>query len=72
MLKRYPATLNERLAIAMLEAGIDDGMISEVNQVVSYFAYANRTVLGLGVSTDGGVLGLSPGNNDYPGNWSHG
>ena len=56
----------------MLEAGMDDGMISEVNQVVSYFAYANRTVLGLGVSTDGGVLGLSPGDNDYPGNWSHG
>ena len=47
-------------------------MISEVNQLVSYFAYAKRTVLGLGVSTHGGVLSLSPGDNDYPGNWSHG
>jgi hypothetical protein len=40
--------------------------------VVSYFAYANRTVLGLGVNTDGDVLGLSPGDNDDPDNWSHG
>ena len=47
-------------------------MISEVNQVVSYFAYANRTVLGLDVSTDGDVLGRTPGYNDDPGNWSHG
>ncbi len=40
--------------------------------MVSYFAYANRTVLGLGVNTDGDVLGLSPGDNDDPDNWSHG
>ncbi|MDA0340234.1 MAG: carboxymuconolactone decarboxylase family protein [Proteobacteria bacterium] len=71
-LTRDPAALDESLVIAMREAGMDDGMILEVNQVVSYFAYANRTVLGLGVSTDGDVLGLSPGDNDDPGNWSHG
>ncbi len=52
-------------------AGLDDGEILEVNQVVSYFAYANRTVLGLGVNTDGDVLGLSPNDSDDPGNWSH-
>jgi uncharacterized protein YciW len=55
----------------MREAGLDDGMILEVNQVVAYFAYANRTVLGLGVSHAGEVLGLSPGDSDDPDNWTH-
>jgi len=43
----------------------------EVNQVVAYFNYANRTVLGLGVSTDGDILGLSPGNSADVADWSH-
>ncbi len=53
------------------EAGFDDGEILELNQVSAYFAYANRTVLGLGVNTDGDVLGLSPGDSDDSSNWSH-
>jgi uncharacterized peroxidase-related enzyme len=62
----------ERVDIdALRTAGFDDGQILEINQVVAYFAYANRTVLGLGVSTDGDILGLSPGNSDDPGDWSH-
>ncbi|MEM7501281.1 MAG: peroxidase-related enzyme [Pseudomonadota bacterium] len=52
-------------------AGFDDGEILEINQVCAYFAYANRMVLGLGVSTDGDVLGLSPGDSSDPDNWSH-
>jgi len=52
-------------------AGLDDGQILEVNQVTSYFCYANRTVLGLGVSTEGDVIGLSPGDSDEPENWLH-
>lgn len=51
--------------------GYDDGEILEVNQVVSYFNYANRTVMGLGVSTDGEVLGLSPKNKDDENSWDH-
>lgn len=51
--------------------GIDDGEILEVNQVTGYFCYANRTVLGLGVNIDGDELGLSPGNNNNPDDWSH-
>lgn len=57
---------------AMRSSGIDDGRILEINQVVAYFNYANRTVLGLGVTTDGDILGLSPGNSDNPDDWSHG
>jgi len=50
--------------------GWGDGEILEINQVAAYFAYANRTVLGLGVSTDGDVLGLSPKSSEE-GDWGH-
>jgi uncharacterized peroxidase-related enzyme len=66
-----PASLDRSLLVAMREAGLDDGEILEVNQVTAYFAYANRTVLGLGVTTDGDVLGLSPSSTDDPDDWSH-
>jgi len=54
------------------QSGFDDGEILEVNQVSAYFAYANRTVLGLGVDTDGDIIGLSPDDSDDTTNWSHG
>ena len=56
---------------ALRVAGFDDGEILEINQVTAYFAYANRTVLGLGINTDGDVMGLSPGDSSDPENWSH-
>lgn len=56
---------------AMRTAGLSDGAILEINQVVAYFAYANRTVLGLGVSMVGDVLGLSPSNSADPNDWTH-
>lgn len=52
------------------KAGYNDGEILEINQVISYFNYANRTVSGLGVNTKGDVLGLSPGDSDED-NWEH-
>lgn len=51
--------------------GLDDGEILEINQVVSYFNYVNRTVLGLGVHTEGDIIGLSPRDSDDPDNWNH-
>jgi uncharacterized peroxidase-related enzyme len=51
--------------------GYDDGEILEVNQVVAYFNYANRTVLGLGVNTENEILGLSPSNKDDERSWDH-
>ncbi len=56
---------------SMRNAGLDDGEILEINQVTAYFAYANRMVLGLGINTDNDIIGLSPGNNSDPDNWSH-
>ena len=55
----------------MRAAGYSDGEILEINQVAAYFNYANRTVLGLGCSTEGDILGLSPNNNNDPDDWGH-
>jgi uncharacterized peroxidase-related enzyme len=62
-----PAEIEACDVAALKGAGWDDGRILEINQVAAYFAYANRTVLGLGVTTEGDVLGLSPSGPD----WSH-
>jgi len=56
---------------ALRQAGLDDGQILEINQVIAYFGYANRTVLGLGINTGGDIIGLSPGDSSDPDNWSH-
>ena len=56
---------------ALRSAGFDDGEILELNQVTAYFSYANRTVLGLGINTDGDIIGLSPGDSSNPDNWGH-
>ncbi|MGI9247532.1 MAG: carboxymuconolactone decarboxylase family protein, partial [Woeseiaceae bacterium] len=55
----------------MRQAGLNDGQILEINQVTAYFCYANRTVLGLGINTEGDIVGLSPGDSADPDNWSH-
>ncbi len=72
LLTRNPSAVDARSIAALREAGFSDGEILEVNQVAAYFAYANRTVLGLGCTTDDEELGLSPGNGDDPDNWEHG
>ena len=55
----------------LLAAGISDGEILEINQVASYFAYVNRTVAGLGVSTEGEQLGHSPQVSTNLDDWNH-
>lgn len=52
-------------------AGFEDGEILEINQVTAYFAYANRTAMGLGVSSDGEKLGLSPSRAKNVNDWRH-
>lgn len=65
-----PSSVDQAMVDALRDAGLDDGEILEINQVVAYFAYANRTVLGLGVSHEGEKLGLAPGSDD-PADWGH-
>ncbi len=55
---------------ALRSAGLDDGEILEVNQVVSYFNYVNRMVVGLGVDLENENIGLSPQSSDSD-DWSH-
>jgi uncharacterized peroxidase-related enzyme len=66
-----PDTISESVIEGLRAAGLDDGQILEINQVTAYFCYANRTVLGLGINTEGDVIGLSPGDSTDPDNWSH-
>lgn len=57
--------------IPLRNNGLNDGEILEANQVISYFNYANRTVLGLGVTIQGDILGLSPSDDSSEESWSH-
>lgn len=66
-----PTSVTEKMVFGLKEAGYSDGEILEINQVTAYFSYANRTVLGLGCSTNGDLLGLSPNNSENPDDWSH-
>ncbi len=70
-LTEHPASITQATVDGLRAAGWSDGEVLEINQVTAYFSYANRTVLGLGCSTDGDILGLSPGNSANPDDWSH-
>lgn len=67
-LTRRPGDIDDEDIERLRSAGLSDGKILEINQVASYFAYANRTVTGLGVHTEGEVLGLSPADEE---GWEH-
>lgn len=71
VLTANPASIDEDAVARLRDAGYSDGEILEINQVTSYFSYANRTVLGLGVSLNNDVLGLSPNDSSDEDNWSH-
>lgn len=63
--------ITESDIINLRKVGFSDGEILEINQVISYFNYVNRTVIGLGIDTEGDILGLSPNNSEDPDNWNH-
>ena len=66
-----PTEAKESWVIDLRQAGLNDGEILEANQVISYFAYANRMVVGLGINTEGDIIGLSPGDMSDEDNWQH-
>lgn len=70
-LTRSPGEIGQSDIDALRAHGYSDGEILEINQVASYFAYANRTVLGLGVSIEGEHLGLSPEGSPDTESWAH-
>jgi uncharacterized peroxidase-related enzyme len=52
-----PGAMQESDVRALQNAGLDDGQILEANQIIGYFNYVNRSLNGLGVSTQGDVIG---------------
>ncbi|MEM8755356.1 MAG: peroxidase-related enzyme, partial [Pseudomonadota bacterium] len=56
-LTKTPNDMVEADVAEMRAAGLDDGQILEANQIIGYFNYANRLLNGLGVTTDGDVVG---------------
>lgn len=71
-LTHTPGQIEEADISDLRAAGFDDGEILEINQVTAYFAYANRTVTGLGVNPAGELLGQSPETGGDESGWSHG
>ncbi len=53
----HPGAMEEADVTALRTAGWPDGEILEINQIIGYFCYANRLLNGLGVRTDGDVVG---------------
>ena len=70
-LTESPADISDTDVEALRSVGWEDGEILEINQAAAYFSYANRTVLGLGINTDGDILGLSPNDSADSTNWQH-
>lgn len=66
-----PGEMVEADAAALHAAGASDEEIFETNQVVAYFNYSNRLLNGLGVTTQGDVLGFSPPNTADLTEWRH-
>ena len=52
-----PGQVMESEVINLRENGLNDGEILEVNQIICYFNYVNRSLNGLGVTTDNDVVG---------------
>jgi uncharacterized peroxidase-related enzyme len=52
-----PSQVTELDVIKLRENGINDGEILEANQIICYFNYVNRSLNGLGVTTDNDVVG---------------
>ena len=55
-----PGKMKETDVRALQDAGLDDGQILEANQIIGYFNYVNRCLNGLGVTTQGDVIGYYP------------
>ena len=52
-----PADMEKSDIDALKSTGFDDGQILEANQIIGYFNYVNRSLNGLGVTTQGDIVG---------------
>ena len=56
-LTRRPGDMEQADVETLKAAGVGDGEILEVNQIIGYFNYVNRLLNGLGVTTAGDIVG---------------
>lgn len=59
-----PGRMEESDIAPLRSAGLDDGQILEANQIICYFNYVNRSINGLGVTTEGDIVGYYSDNED--------
>ncbi|MFQ3188688.1 MAG: putative peroxidase-related enzyme [Gammaproteobacteria bacterium] len=52
-----PGEIRESDIVKLRDNGLNDGEILEANQIICYFNYVNRSLNGLGVTTDNDVVG---------------
>ncbi len=52
-----PGELVQADVESLRASGLDDGQILEANQIICYFNYVNRSLNGLGVSTENDIVG---------------
>ena len=52
-----PGAMVQQDVQVLKDLGVPDGEILEANQIVGYFNYVNRCLNGLGVTTDGDIVG---------------
>ena len=52
-----PGKINQKDFQELKKAGLNDGEILEANQIICYFNYVNRSINGLGVTTQGDIVG---------------
>ena len=53
----YPSRFNIHDFKKLKVEGLEDGEILEANQIICYFNYVNRSINGLGVTTEGDIVG---------------
>jgi len=56
-LTQTPGRMQRADVLALRAEGLDDGQILEANQIICYFNYVNRSINGLGVTTEGDIVG---------------
>ncbi|MEO0994314.1 MAG: peroxidase-related enzyme [Pseudomonadota bacterium] len=56
-LTQTPGRMQRADVQALRAEGLDDGQILEANQIICYFNYVNRSINGLGVTTEGDIVG---------------
>jgi uncharacterized peroxidase-related enzyme len=59
-----PGDIEESDVVNLRDNGLDDGEILEANQIICYFNYVNRSLNGLGVTTEDDIVGFYAESDD--------